>query len=102
MDDVLGIENLPHKMTTKCTIETAYWGQNQNSFEAAKDAIHKDMDITISKETIRRVCSQAKTSSKIFSVFSLVSNRRAERKVNFFSLLSIPPALLGVHLRLWF
>jgi hypothetical protein len=45
-------------MTDKCTIETAYWGQNQSSFAAAKSAIQKDMDITISKETIRQVTEE--------------------------------------------
>jgi hypothetical protein len=58
LDSLLEIEDLPHKKTKKCAVETAYWGQNQSSFEEAKSAIEKDMDIKISKETIRKVTEE--------------------------------------------
>jgi len=55
LDDVLEIEDLPHKMTKKFMMEVAYYGQNQNSFEDASNMIKRAMDIEISKETVRKI-----------------------------------------------
>jgi hypothetical protein len=36
LDEYLGTDKLPFKMTKKMLVETAFWGQNQTSFKSAE------------------------------------------------------------------
>jgi len=55
LDNILGIDTLPHRMTRKFMMEVAFYGQNQSSFKDGSDMIKRTMDIEISKETVRNV-----------------------------------------------
>lgn len=55
MDQYLKISELPFKMTVAMMLETAYWAQNQGSYQAAEDAILKSLGIKINDDTIRLV-----------------------------------------------
>ena len=55
LDDKLEMSGLPHKMTSSLMLETAYYGQNQHSFESASEMIKRALQIDISKETVRKV-----------------------------------------------
>ncbi len=53
LDEVLELSGLPHRMTSLCQLEAAYWCQNQNSFQESRDVIKKVMNVEISSETLR-------------------------------------------------
>ncbi len=55
LDEALEITGLPHKITTRCQMDIAYWGQNQPSFREAHDAIKKTKGMEINEETLRQV-----------------------------------------------
>ena len=55
LDEELEISELPHKMTNKCMLEVAYYGQNQSSFREASGMIEKVMKMELSKESVREV-----------------------------------------------
>ena len=55
LDNELQIKNLPYKMTKRCMVEVAYFGQNQPSFREGSQMIEKTMGMTINKETVREV-----------------------------------------------
>jgi hypothetical protein len=55
LDSVLGIENLPFKMTVGAMLTTAYWAQNQMSYRRAADAIGFVGKQETNPETVRLV-----------------------------------------------
>jgi hypothetical protein len=55
LDELLEIQELPNRMTKRCMIDVAYYGQNQSSFKAASELIKKAMGIDVSQETAREV-----------------------------------------------
>lgn len=55
MDIMLGIDVLPFKMTREMMCEVAFWAQNQASFKAAEEIIHKTCGVLLSASTIRAV-----------------------------------------------
>ena len=54
-DEYIEIKDLPFKITKAMMTDTAFYGQNEGSFEKAGVMIKKSMNIDISKETIREV-----------------------------------------------
>jgi len=55
LDNILGIDELPHKMTKMLMMEVAYYGQSQCSFSAASEMMKRALGIEISKETVRAI-----------------------------------------------
>ena len=55
LDDVLGIDDLPFKMTRQMMCAVAYWAQNQCSFKAAETAIRQMYGAGVVSETVRKV-----------------------------------------------
>ena len=55
LDDLLEISGLPHKMTIKCMLEVAFYGQNQSSFRGASEMIEKVMKMELSEESVRDI-----------------------------------------------
>jgi len=55
LDEVLEIDKLPNKMTKRCMIEVAFYGQNQGSFKEASEIIKKAMGLEVSQETAREI-----------------------------------------------
>jgi hypothetical protein len=58
LDDRLETNESPHKMSSGLMLETAYFGQNQHSFESASEMMKRTMQIDISKETVRMVTEE--------------------------------------------
>jgi len=58
LDDVLEIDGLPYRTTTRCQTEVAYFGQNQSSFNESSIMIKKVMNIDISGETVREITEE--------------------------------------------
>jgi len=58
LDEKLEMSGLPHKMTSGLMLETAYYGQNQHSFESASEMMKRALQIDISKETVRKVTEE--------------------------------------------
>lgn len=50
LDVRLGISESSYKMTKGMLLEVAYWGQNQPSFEAAKEIIQKYMGCMLTEK----------------------------------------------------
>lgn len=57
-DETIGIDALPYKMTKELMVETAFYGQNQSSFEGARQMIKRALGIDINEETIREVTEE--------------------------------------------
>lgn len=55
LDQYLGLTALPFKMTVATMLETAYWAQNQCSYQAAEEMIFKTHGIKINDDTVRLV-----------------------------------------------
>lgn len=55
LDSYLGIANLPFKMTAMAMLKTAYWAQNQCSYQRAEDAIQEALHIRVNDDTVRLV-----------------------------------------------
>lgn len=55
IDDILGIAELPFKMTIQTMLLCAYWAQNQGSYQAAEERIFDAFGLKISDDTIRKV-----------------------------------------------
>jgi len=55
LDEYLGIDKLPFKISVRAMVEIAYWGQNQPSFEKARKIIERVHGINLSYITIKNV-----------------------------------------------
>jgi hypothetical protein len=55
LDDFLDISHLPFKMTPEVMLNTAFWAQNQSSYQEAEDSIMRAYKIKINDDTIRSV-----------------------------------------------
>ncbi|MDR3152815.1 MAG: hypothetical protein LBW85_00750, partial [Deltaproteobacteria bacterium] len=55
LDEYLGINRLPFKMTIGAMLEIAYWVQRSNSYEEAEEGLQKYTRINVKKDTIRLV-----------------------------------------------
>lgn len=55
LDDVLGISQLPFKMSLALMLRCAYWSQNQCSYQAAEDVMWDTYHIKVNDDTIRYV-----------------------------------------------
>ena len=58
LDARLGIDEVKHGLTDEMRVETAFYGQNQSSFDAAQKMIEKAYGMEISSETIRQVTEE--------------------------------------------
>ncbi len=58
LDDLLGITNLPFKMSVNLMLLCAYWAQNQQSYEAAEKVLRKQYNLKINDDTIRLVTNE--------------------------------------------
>lgn len=55
LDEYLGINNLPFKVSIKAMIEIAFWGQNQSSFQKASKVINRNLGIEISSNNVLKI-----------------------------------------------
>lgn len=55
LDEYLGIDKLPFKISIRAMLEIAFWGQNQASFNKAKEIIKRVYNIDISSDTVLKV-----------------------------------------------
>ncbi len=55
LDEYLGIDKLPFKISIRAMIEIAFWGQNQLSFQKAKEIIKSVNGIDLSYVTVMNV-----------------------------------------------
>ena len=55
LDEYLGLDKLPFKISVKAMLEIAYWGQNQPSFRRANNNFKRIYNIDISADTILKV-----------------------------------------------
>lgn len=55
LDEYLGIDKLPFKVSVRAMIEIAFWGQNQPSFQRAKEIIKRVLGIEISYVTVMNI-----------------------------------------------
>ena len=55
MDEYLGIDKLPFKVSIRAMIEIAFWGQNQPSFKRAKEIIKRVYNIDISVSNVLKI-----------------------------------------------
>ena len=55
MDMVLGVDNLPFKITPSMMLEIAYWAAKMNSYQDTEDYFRRSKDILLSDDTIRGV-----------------------------------------------
>jgi hypothetical protein len=55
LDEYLGIDKLPFKVSIKAMIEISFWGQNQPSFQKSKEIINRTLNIDISYVTVMKI-----------------------------------------------
>ena len=55
LDQVLGIDLLPFKMSVELMLQCAYWAQNQGSYQDAEEALYEASGLWINDDTIRLV-----------------------------------------------
>ena len=55
LDEYLGIDKLPFKVSLKMMIEIAFWGQNQPSFQKASEIIYRVHGVKISYVTVMNI-----------------------------------------------
>ncbi|MDR0622697.1 MAG: hypothetical protein LBJ61_12635 [Deltaproteobacteria bacterium] len=57
LDEALGLNKLPYKLTVGAMLEIAHWVQATHSYTAALKAIRRNTDIVVNDETIRCVAN---------------------------------------------
>jgi hypothetical protein len=57
LDEALGLNRLPYKLTVGAMLEVAYWVQLTHSYSAALKAIERNTRIVVNDETIRQVAN---------------------------------------------
>ena len=57
MDSLFRIDKLPFKMTLATMLKTAYWAQNQCSYQKAEEIIADVLKLTINDDTVRSVAN---------------------------------------------
>jgi hypothetical protein len=57
LDMALGIDKVPGKMSLPLMLETAYWAQNQGSYQEAEDQIRRTLHLDIGDDTVRKVAN---------------------------------------------
>lgn len=55
LDEYLGIDKLPFKVSVRAMSEIAFWGQNQSSFKRASEIIKRVHNIEISANNVRKI-----------------------------------------------
>ena len=55
---MLNLADLPHKMTKELMLETAFYGQNQSSFDDASFMLERALGMEINRETIRDITEE--------------------------------------------
>lgn len=55
LDEYLGIDKMPFKVSIRAMIEIAFWGQNQPSFKRASEIIRRVHNIEISPNNVRKI-----------------------------------------------
>jgi len=55
MDDFLKLTGLPFKLTPNLMLATAYWAQNQGSYQEAEEAILRAYGVKVNDDTVRQV-----------------------------------------------
>ena len=55
LDEYLGIDKLPFKVSIRAMIEIAFWGQNQPSFKRAKEIVKRVYNIDISVNNVLKI-----------------------------------------------
>jgi hypothetical protein len=76
LDEILGLTELPYKMTRELMLETAFYGQNQSSFTDASAIIKRTMGLEINKETVREITERV--GKRIFEA----DTQKAEHLIN--------------------
>lgn len=86
------MDDLSFSMTSAMMAETAFFAQNQSSFDKAQDMIAKTMDMQISEETIRQIAegigdklqkeSQAAAEYALEHMDDVINFNAHEKKVN--------------------
>ena len=57
LDDFLKLSGLPFKMTPNLMLTTAYWAQNQGSYQEAEEALLRAYGVKINDDTVRKVAN---------------------------------------------
>jgi hypothetical protein len=57
LDEIIGISNLPFKMSVGAMLEVSFWVQGSSSYEAAARILARDTGININYDTAREVAS---------------------------------------------
>jgi len=55
LDDFLKLTGLPFKLTPKLMLNTAFWAQNQGSYQEAEEAILRAYGVKVNDDTVRKV-----------------------------------------------
>lgn len=55
LDDFLKLTGLPFKLTPNLMLNTAYWAQNQGSYQEAEEAILRAYGVKVNDDTVRKV-----------------------------------------------
>ena len=55
LDEYLGIDKLPFKVSIRAMIEIAFWGQNQSSFKRAKEIIRRIYNIEVCTNNVLKI-----------------------------------------------
>ncbi len=55
LDEYLGIDKLPFKVSIRALVEIAFWGQNQPSFKRASEIIKRVDNIEISPNQVLKI-----------------------------------------------
>lgn len=57
LDMALGIDKIPGKMSLPLMLETAYWAQDQGSYQEAEDQIRRTLHLDVGDDTVRKVAN---------------------------------------------
>jgi hypothetical protein len=57
LDDFLKLTGLPFKLTPNLMLNTAYWAQNQGSYQEAEEAILRAYGVKVNDDTVRKVAN---------------------------------------------
>ena len=79
LDEALGIDRLPFKMSAQLMLRCAFWAQNQCSYQAAEDVILDVLKMKINDDTIRMVTN---TIGKIIFENDCLAAEKAWKQLN--------------------
>jgi hypothetical protein len=108
LDEALGLNLLPFKITVRAMLEISHWAKETSSFEAAQKALERNTAIRVNTETIREVVNtvggivfknDVAEAEKTYDLLQSAKLQSPDRKIDHTLYLEVDGAMIHTRLR---